>query len=385
MLSACSSSSKADDDDGPEGPATTTTVTIKPSPGLVDLVAFRDYGDPTWHSASQDADGSYTIAVHGTYWVSVVCHQDTTHWINQIGRTLSDPTEIDDALCLDSSSVHVTGGLGGPGRVLLGETAATAVQGAFELYSPAGTYDFYASRADRVRILRDVTVTTTTPIPDLEMDTKGTALIPTPLIVTNAAQGSAYTVEGNAVIHRRKHPTAPLIYYAGPPANAALIPPGADLLAGDELAMIGATEYHKLDNHTATRAIRRLYKPGDSTDIALPAPLQQLNWTLSKVPLSVSWTALPENMSFKFVVRGYAGDTSGYRQTAHVIQFSASFLKETGASNLQIENTMPGFDRSWELDPVGIETIDTYGQTEGDPATEPVITVSDEWLLAIIG
>jgi len=383
------------------GPATTaTTVTIKTGPSHVDLLAFRDDADASWHSATQVGADEYTLAVTGPYWITVVCHDEfvtpANHGTNvistlKLGRTLDDPHVVDQPLCPGDVitplfSVRIDFGNGLDSEKYSFGNSTIGIPSAVAGRVQAGTYDVYAAAAGHLLITRDIAVNSDVELA-VDVAGQGAPLVAAPFTVTNAASGSNVQLSASVQIERGHRDLANAFQFSeGDPASLVAATPEL-ALTSDEFQTAAATEKTSLSSGISrieTRSYRRPYWPGDPTELTLPAPLPHTNWEIQDGPPSASWFDLPEDMTFRFVVIGYGNDVT-YVRHEHVLQVSPAFRKATGVTRVQAETDMPGYEPTWAPYPAAIYMLNTYGETDADPATTPVSSVSDEWQLGIVG
>jgi hypothetical protein len=322
-------------DDADDSMSVTISTTRAP-----EAIAYRDGIDGEWHALTATGTGSYKVDVSGPYMVSVVCSAASGSTIStrQIARTPDDGAEIDLA-CAEPKplAAEIKATMVQPGTVAVGAASASSDQPnwAIDLDVPAGTADLLGVTADRILIKRDLAVSGTLDLGTLDAAQTGVALVPAALSASNAATGE--TVEAEIRVSTPRTALA----WSGAPADSKIAPP--TFLTGDLRQSVAMTA----SKGDATRMVRREFRAGEPTALALPEALGAVQLEAAGGKLAATWSALPEHDK---VVLSVTGSQAAGNIREHAIELSRSFLAATGATSATVDTDLPGYQAAWKLD-----------------------------------
>ncbi|HWO23410.1 MAG TPA: hypothetical protein VNO30_31935 [Kofleriaceae bacterium] len=305
-------------------------------------IAFRDGPDGAWQVPTAKAAGSYEIAVHGPYIVSVVCEtgDGATVATRQIARTPDDSRELDLA-CeeLPQVSAQVKGEVVQPGAISVGGLFASSDTPDWELDMglPAGTFDLIGVSDSRIMLRRDLAVSGTVDLQTIDIDAQGAELVPTALTAANAATGE--TIRALVMVTTPKNELG--LVHLGAPASAKVAP--AAFVTGDVRQTV--TMMGQKDNES--RVVRRDFRAGDATSFTLPEPIGPVEFAAQEGQLVATWSTLPEHDKLVVAVTGELADG---KARSHELALSQRYLAETGATRATLATDLPGYEAAWKLD-----------------------------------
>jgi hypothetical protein len=338
---ACGDDKPGIDPDG-DLPGITITVDTVVAPNLI---AFRDGLTGAWQTPVTKTPGTFELAVHGPYFVTIVCDDLLGGFVTvfQYARTPDDDhaiaTSCEGTL---ASNAHLTGHVVQAGEVAYGfsSTGSDIPNWDFDLVEPAGSYDVISTTTDKIAVRRNVAVSGTTALtPAIDIDAQGAAFVPTPLTSDATA---AESVRASVLFFT----SSSLVFgYRGDPAGAILMPDSVLVPADHHNVTIRATT--TAGTTTATRSLRRNFRAGASTAFALPPALGPVQFAVANGALITTWSTLPPNRdAIDVVVDSFSED--GTKSWFHDLEVSNNFAATTSTATLDLD--IPGFQPAWRID-----------------------------------
>jgi len=343
-IDAAPGDAAAPDAAAPDGPPAAPMVTIDTHSAPA-LVAYRLQSDGAWRTPTASSASTFSFAAEQPYTVIVVC--DDNHGlvtVDQASRAPSDGSET-FAFC-DSArpdNVDVTGHMAQAGQVSLGNALrelSTMPDWDFTLQPSRGVFDLVASSATRIAIRRDIAIDGPAALaPAIDLVSEGADLVVTPLEVMNAT-----VTEKLASSISLSTPTTSLVaLYDGDP-RLTVVAPGAALRATDRQSL----------SVTATDGVRRRQVTRDAVredaprTIMLPPALDAAHFVPESDAIGVTWTALPEHGTL--VLSADAFGTEPSRAWFYAATMSPAFERATGATQIVLDTSAPGFKPTWKFD-----------------------------------
>ena len=368
-LVACGNNPRTSDAGAtPDVPDTTQPTTIHISSGIAPaLVAVRDGVAGPWRPAVMQTPTMYEATVRGPYTVAVVC--DILRVINitftarswftwQAARTLDDSHDL-VAPCNTSPVEHnVTGVMAQAGFLQIGNTFRGSATDAwsFHLFLADGSYDLFATTADRIAIRRGVVVDGDLAVtPNVDAVQEGTALADVAFTITNGAADEELQARVGLETPTTRVPAR---IYQGAITTAKAAPDAAMIASDRQTASLRALK------GTALRALRRPFHVGGDTTFTLPIGIGDPRWTIDNAQITAGWTALPDLHALSLDTSGTSSDVS--RGASYQLDLSASYLATTGITQARIDTDIPGYRPEWKVNFATSYVRDMFSQRVAD-------------------
>lgn len=374
LVALLSGSACIQDHAGGAPPPPPVDLTIVGASGQTALVVVRDGPSGQWVAPTEAMPGQqWTITVDHAYTVAAVCHDQPAggpeRW-----RTIERAFAITDAVtgplqfCGEAeytTPAHaVVGTMVQAGQVQFGTAIASSTTPNWQIAANAPAspdLDVIASSADHAQILRNIDVTAidaTHPMPAIDVDANGVALVPVALTSNASAAETVQARVEPSTPHSAMDLTLAPAIYAGPLASVMVAP---HAMYNDGEQQLVTVEAVTGNQH---RSLTRSLFPGDATAFALPAQVFG-EWSVAAsdaaatppapdAPIEVTWGFLPEgkNGAVELDVDGTASDPASPTALAsYRLYASPGYLQDATFNSLQIETDVPGFDPTWRVDP----------------------------------
>ncbi len=342
------------------GTAALTPISIHTDEGA-GLILYREGADGPWLAPPPPLKpGEYEVLVSGPYTVLVVCpNGDDSAYTALTSQTLEDDHMVWTG-CLYQEAPHLlSGSMVTPGRVAVGDSSASSTSGTnwpFSLTTFDGSFELVASSADRIAIRRNLVMSGDRTIPAVNLDVEGTALLPTPVTVTNALPDDTLTAQTYVTTRNT------FAILGNRPLPAKLVPPG--LLLQNERQDTSFRANRMDGNAYVTRYLRRMPTGFGAQP---PVTFSELVSGLSIGPdangdLRMSWSTSHSDFTY-FTGVDFLGNYFDHLATA-------SYVEAMGSHSITLDTQLPGYLDSWRLDlsaytysvSAAFGTVDTVGR-----------------------
>ena len=327
-----------------------------PGPNIVDfkvqgsptVLQYRD-GQGPWLTPTADTSGTYELHITNDYIAIAVCTSTGLAGdfdAEEFAATYADgPMQQiycgNGATGVVQTTYAVTGTMVQAGSISIADSGSstTAVDSAFDLTVPAGTYDLIALDKTHIDVDRGLSITADTALGTIDVDAAGAALVSKTLTLTGSVATDSFFTDVFLVTDRGAGFTT---LYAGNSTTITTVP--ADLLqSGQDFLSMFAEDYAPDGTYRSVNAM------WDDTTLtfALPATLSGAAVSVSGGVAVATWTALPANAND--VSLALYGATQA--QQSQTINASPSWLAATHATSLKFDTSAPSFSSEWVVDP----------------------------------
>ena len=307
-----------------------------------DLIAVKDGARP-WR-ALPVAGNLYEVEVHGPYILAVVCDDGTgliEHY--QLARTLADDRE-QFVFCFEPTKFvpgNAVGRMVQAGSVSVGFASDTSQtpDWDFDVFAGEGVHELVAQTPDRVAIRRDVAITATTTVPQLDLAQEGVALVSANVSTTNATAAETVSAQVSLITTNFTFARFP----RGPAASAKLVPDAALVVQDNQRLSVSA-----FGAGSSRNVFRFDVREGSTNEITFPAPLEGVSFTVAEDKVTASWGTLPAHDLLDTNLQANSEDFATF--WFHDLDISPAFVAETGATSATIDTDIPGFRAEWKID-----------------------------------
>lgn len=335
------------------------------------LLLYREGSNGPWRSATQVTPQTFRARVRGPFTVLAVCPDLQFPFTQLISRTPEDGSV--DVLCLfpDFSQVRqVAGSMVQPGSVSVGErrVSSTAANWTFQTDVLPGIVDVVASSADRVAVRRQIDATSDVTLPTIDLAQEGTALLPTPLTLTNPVPGE----RSEAVVFLMTPGTQPQAQISrGAPATVKIAPDSVLAAGEDQEVSVRSTFNDGIVS--ILRSTRRPIHSGGNSVFTLRELLSNPQYTVDRRGnLVARWSA---HSQLDFLI--YSINDAAGRGLS--VDLSPRWLDATHASQVSFAIDAPGYLPEWKVD----VTNDYYSRDVFVSATDGATVPGERWGLSI--
>ncbi|MGN6111364.1 MAG: hypothetical protein ACTHU0_40080 [Kofleriaceae bacterium] len=322
--------------DGTEPLTIRVTITNPALVGVLDEAAGAWQVLPT-------TPGVHEATVGGPYRLTRVCDDGNFAYAYQTARSLADPLEIDLSCGGGAAAPHqITGTMVQPGAVHLGfrSSSGAATNWPFGIRAAAGTVDLVAVSDAAIAIRRDLAIQGALDLGAIDVAQEGEALVATPVTASAAGPGEQL----NALVSLSTGPTLDVFVYHGALATAHRAPDSI-LRAGDQQTLevsASATSGRSMTYRSLTRDL-----PGTGAQFTLPDPLGAPRFAIEGTQLVASWDALPPHDKVGLRIAPFGAPV----RAQQLVEATAAYVSELGATHLAFDASTPGFDAAWLVDP----------------------------------